>query len=39
MAAGANILVAGSAIFGSDSIEGAVKSLRENAIKNKANLI
>ncbi len=39
VAAGANILVAGSAIFGSDSIEGAVKSLRENAIKNKANLI
>lgn len=39
VAAGANILVAGSAIFGSDSIESAVKSLRENATKSKANLI
>lgn len=39
VAAGANIIVAGSAIFNSDSIEGAVISLRENAVKSQAKQV
>ena len=39
VAAGANIIVAGSAIFNSDSIEGAVISLRENAAKSQAKQV
>ncbi|WP_304339909.1 ribulose-phosphate 3-epimerase [Metaclostridioides mangenotii] len=39
VAAGANIIVAGSAIFNSDSIVGSVKSLRENASMNQAKLV
>lgn len=39
VSAGANIIVAGSAIFNSDSIEGAVKALRENALKGQAKTI